>query len=149
MDNKKLQTTLTWLGIGLLVFLIARRTAAKISIGGASVRIHKLTFDGVELRIDLPVINESDIPAPVSAFLGQIYYGINPIGLVTLVNPVDLPGFGQKVITFAAKLSLLAIGQQVYSILTNPPVDWTKFRIQGTLKIGPLPIDINEPLTAA
>lgn len=140
--------------IGVGVFLLARRTATKISIGSAGVRIHKINFDGVELRIELPVINESDFPAPVSAFLGQVYFGNTAIGLVQLQQPVQLPGFGQAIVPFRANLSLLSIGTTVWDIIQQSDgnaknIDWSKFSIRGTLKVGPLPIDVNEKLLAA
>lgn len=148
--DKKTQRSILWglLLVGI-VYYIGKRTAAKISIGSAGVRIQKISIGGIQLRIDLPVINESDIPAPVSAFLGQIFYGANPIGLVQLVQPVQVPGFGQVIVPFKADMSLVSLGQQLYDIISKPPVDWSKFSIRGTLKIGPLPIDVNEKLLAA
>ncbi len=148
--DKKTQRTWLFIALGIgLVYFIGRRTAAKVSIGAAGVRIHKITLNGIQLRIDLPVINESDIPAPISAFLGQIYYGANAIGLVQLAQPVTLPGFGQAIVPFSADMSLVTLGQQLYDIISNPPVDWSKFSIKGTLKIGPVPVDVNEKLLAA
>ena len=147
--DKNVKNALMVGGVLVLVYLIAKRTAAKVTIGNPGVRIHKISFNGIELRIELPVLNESDIPAPVSAFLGQIYYGANPLGLVQLVQPVDLPGFGQAIVPFSAKLSLVSVGQQVYDMLRNPPIDWTKFSIKGTLKIGPIPVSVDEKLAAA
>ena len=149
MDKKTLKTVVIVGGALLLVYLIAKRTAAKVTVGNPGVRLHKITLNGIELRIELPVLNESDIPAPISAFLGQIYYGANPIGLVKLLHPVDLPGFGQAIVPFSTQLSLVTLGQQLYDMLRNPPIDWSKFSVKGTLKIGPVPVGIDQQLLAA
>lgn len=147
--DKRTRNLLIIAGLGFVVFYIARRTAAKISVGNAGVRIHKLTFSDVELRIDLPVINESQVPATVTGFLGQIFYGPDTIGVVQLQQPTSIPGFGQVNIPFSAKISVVSALQQVYGILINPPVDWSKFSIKGTLLVQGLPITIDQKLLAA
>lgn len=148
--DKQTKKQILW---GLLIFggiyMLARRTAAKITVGTAGVRVHKLSLSNIELRVDLPVINESQIPATVTGFLGQILYGATQIGVVELMKPTDIPGFGQITVPFRANISTISAGQAIYSILSNPPVDWSQFRVRGTLQVGPLPIDIDQPLVAA
>jgi len=147
--NKRTKNLLIIAGIGVALYYIAQRTAAKISIGNAGVRIQKLSLNEIELRILLPVINESQIPATVTGFLGQIFYGLNSIGVVQLLQPADIPGFGQAIVQFSAKISVLSAAQQVYDIITHPPVDWSKFNIKGTLLVQGLPISIDQKLLAA
>lgn len=147
--NKRTKNLLIIAGIGVALYYLAMRTAAKISIGGAGVRLHKVGLSEIELRVDLSVLNESQIPATVTGFLGQIFYAGNPIGIVQLIKPTDIPGFGPAVVPFAAKISAVSALQQIYSIVTNPPVDWSKFTIGGTLLVQGLPVDINQKLLAA
>ena len=147
--DKRTKNLLIIAGVGLALYYIARRTAAKISIGGAGVRLHKVGLSEIEFRIDLSVLNESQVPATVTGFLGQIYYGLNPLGTVELIKPTDIPGFGPASIPFTAKISAVSALQQIYSIVTNPPVDWSKFSIRGTLLVQGLPVDINQKLLAA
>lgn len=147
--DKRTNNLLLIAGIGVAIYYFAQRTAAKISIGNAGVRIHKISFSNIELRIDLPVLNESQVPATVSAFLGQIFYKMTQIGVVTLIKPTDIPGFGQTSIQFRADISTISAGQAIYQILSNPPIDWKLFRIRGTLRVGPLPIGIDQSLIAA
>lgn len=149
MDKRTRNALFIAAGIGIILYYVARRTAAKISVGNAGVRIHKLSLSDIELRIELPVINESQVPATVTGFLGQIFYGTSTIGVVQLQQPTDIPGFGQINIPFSAKISVVSALQQVYAILTNPPVDWSKFSIRGTLLVQGLPISIDQKLLAA
>lgn len=110
----------------------------------------------------MTVLNQSDIPAPVSAFLGQLLYmkpGAAPavIGQLQLVNPVDLPGFGQADLEFSMKSGLFGTAFELINILTNGDptnfnaikyenIDWRQFAIVGTLKVGPAPITVNTRL---
>jgi len=136
-------------GFIYVAYLFAKRTAAKISIGNAGVRVHSINLGNIQLRIDLPVLNESQIPASVDGFLGQIFYGANSIGTVTLLQSSDIPSFGQTMVKFRADISTISAGLQILQILQNPPIDWQMFRIKGTLLVGPLPIDIDQKLVAA
>lgn len=146
--SKNILNLLVVAGIGIALFFLVRRTVAKISVGSAGVRVHKLNLSEIILRIDLPVINESQIPATVTGFLGQIFYGDYQVGVVQLLHQVDIPGFGQAMVQFQANISVVSALQQIYEILTKPPIDWSKFRIRGTLRIGPLPVDIDQKLLA-
>lgn len=147
--NKRTKNLLIIAGIGFALYYIARRTAAKISIGNAGVRVQNISFNEIELRVLLPVINESQIPATVTGFLGQIFYGLNSIGTVQLLQPTNIPAFGPAVVQFSARISTISAAQQIYDIITKPPVDWSKFNIKGTLLVQGLPIDINQQLLAA
>lgn len=147
--SKSTRNILVLAAIGIGLFLLVRRTVAKISVGSAGVRIHKVSLSEIVLRIDLPIINESQIPATVSGFLGQIFYGLNPIGVVQLLHPKDIPGFGQTIVQFQATISAVSAAQQIYEIVTNPPIDWNKFSIRGTLLVKGLPVDIDQKLLAA
>ena len=157
--NKTVRNVLIIGGIGYLLYMLANRTLGKISYGGPSMRIHKVTFDGIEFRILLPIINESDIPVTVSGFIGQVFYNGASLGTVTLVQPTDLPGFGQQTIEFKMVSGLVGSAYEIVNILTNgnpfnfksidyANVDWKKFTIKGTLKVGKLPVDINTQLLA-
>lgn len=144
------------------MYWLSRRTLNKITYSAGSLRIHKITLSEIEFRIKMTVLNQSDIPAPVSAFLGQLLYmkpGSDPavIGQLQLVAPVQLPGFGQADLEFSMKTGLLGTAYELLNILTNgnpldpnairyENVDWRQFAIVGTLKVGPAPIDVNTRL---
>lgn len=148
--------------LGGALYWLSRRTLNKITYSAGSLRIHKITLSGIEFRIKMTVLNQSDIPAPVSAFLGQLLYmkpGAAPavIGQLQLVNPVDLPGFGQADLEFSMKSGLFGTAFELINILTNGDptnfnaikyenIDWRQFAIVGTLKVGPAPITVNTRL---
>lgn len=144
-------------GIIYLVYLFLQRSLNKISYGSPTMRIQKITTSGIEFRISLPIINESDIPVTVSGFIGQVFYKAASMGTVTLVQPTELPGFGQQTIEFRMVSGLLGSAYEILNILTNgnpldlskvkySNVNWDLFTIRGTLKVGALPVDINTKL---
>lgn len=157
MANKTIRNVLIVGGIGYLLYLLVNRSLNKISYGAPTMRIHKVNLSGIEFRILLPIINESDIPVTVSGFIGQVFYRTGSLGTVTLVQPVELPGFGQQTIEFRMVSGLVGTAYELLNVLTNgnpldlskinySNVDWSLFTIKGTLKVGKLPVDINTKL---
>lgn len=157
MANKQARTLLIFGGIAALLYYISTRTAALISFGSPSMRIHKVTLTELEIRVNLPVINQSDVPAPVTAFLGNIFYQNSNLGTLTLVNPVQLPGFGQTTLEFRLVSGLFGTAYELLNILTkgNPlnwqaidykNVDWSQFTVKGTLKVKGIPVPVNTKL---
>ena len=158
--NRKGLFLLALLGAGL--WLLARRTLGNISYSAGSFRVHKITLSGLEFRVGMTITNRSDIPAPISNFIGNLYYQqpsgvVSDLGFLSLVNPVQLPGFGQVNLEFSLKSGLVGTGWELLNILTNGnPTDLSKvsyqnidpkrFLIVGTLKVGDLPVDIKTTL---
>ena len=155
---KKQTRTLLFFGLAIgVIYWISQRTIALISFGSPSMRIHKVTLSEIEMRVTLPIMNQSDIPAPVSGFLGDLLYNGASLGVLTLVSPVTLPGFGQTTLEFRLVSGLLGSAYEIVNILTNGNplnwkeinynnVDWSKFTIKGTLKVGSLPVTVNTKL---
>jgi len=154
-------------GILGILYWLSQRTLRKITYGAPTMRVHKLTWDGIELRIILPIVNESDIPASVTGFIGHLYYNssttgkpvYNDLGLVQLVAPSDIPGFGTGTVEMALKSGWVGSLLEIMTIITNgnpfdfskvkyENIDWKRFVIQGTLKVSNIPIDITSQLVA-
>lgn len=164
MRNRRLvKIAVISVGAFLLLKWLAARTYNKITYSAGGLRVHKISFDGLDLRMLLTVTNQSDIPAPVTAFIGKLYYyfpGNNTpseLGTLTQVQPVQLPGFGSVDIEFKMLAPILGSALSLLNILTDghptdissvslSKVDPARFRIVGTLKIGSIPIDINTTL---
>lgn len=150
-SNKKL--IFIGLALGALAWYLYRQTT-RIIIGGASPRVHKVNFQGVELRIDLTVINESNLNVDVQNFLGRLMYGVTQLGIVSQVRPVRLTPFQTGIIEFSAKIDWASVAlefqDEVRAMLSGGAnaIDWAKFRIQGTLKAENVSIPINEKLLA-
>lgn len=160
MANKRTRKILIVGGvIALLLYWLSKRTINKITIGSPTMRVHKVSLSGIEFRILLPIINESDVPVDVTGFIGQVFYNAGSLGVVNLVSPVSLPGFGQQTIEFSMKSGYLGTALELLNILTggNPldlksikysNVDWSLFTIKGTLKVEGVPVDIQAQLMA-
>lgn len=158
--NRKALLLFVLAGAGL--WLLARRTLSNITYSAGSFRIHKITLSGIEFRIGMTVTNRSDIPAPISNFIGNLYYQnpngtMSDLGFLQLVNPAQLPRFGQVNLEFSMKMGLAGTGYELLNILTNgnptdlskvslSNVDTKRFWIVGTLKVGELPVDIKTTL---
>lgn len=157
--NRKGLFLLALLGAGL--WLLARRTIGNITYSAGSFRVHKV-IPNLEFRVGMTVTNRSDISVPISNFIGNLYYQqpngvVSDLGFLNLVNPVQMPGFGQVNLEFSLKSGYLGAGWELMNILTNGnPTDLSKvsyqnidpkrFLIVGTLKVGDLPVDIKTTL---
>lgn len=161
-NNKFVKIAAIIAGVALVSNWLKNRTLNKITYSAGGFRVHKLTLSGVEFRMILKVTNQSDVPAPVTAFIGQLLYRnpngtISVLGDLTQVAPVELPGFGSANIEFSMFSGLLGSAWELMNILTggNPTdiskvnysnVDFKRFLIKGTLKVGVIPVDIETTL---
>lgn len=146
-NNRKIGIVLL-AGAALLAWYLYSNVR-RVSIGGATFRVHKITFSGIELRIYLVVINEGNLNLDVQNFLGQVFYQGSAIGVVTQVAQVTLKPFATGQVEFKADLSLLSIGIDLYNIIKDKNFDVNSLVIRGTLKAEGIDIPINEKLLTA
>lgn len=161
-NNRFLKIAAVLGGVFFLSNWLKNRTLNKITYSAGGFRVHKITASSIEFRMVLRVTNQSDVPAPVTAFIGQLLYRnangtIAVLGDLTQVAPVELPGFGSANIEFSMVSGLLGSAWEILNILTNgnptdpskinyANVDFKRFLIKGTLKVGVLPVDIETTL---
>lgn len=157
--KKNIRNILLIGGIAYLAYIIITRSISKISYGTPTIKIWGIKGTDVEFRVFLPVINESSLSVTITGFLGQVFYGNDALGTVTLVNPVQIPSLQQTTIEFRLVANLIGTALEVVNVLTdgNPlnwknanyhNVDWSKMRITGTLKAGALSVNVNTKLLA-
>ena len=166
------KTTKTILIIGVVGVALWYFTtqARRVDVGAAA--ISRLRLEGANLRINvkIPVINRSDFPVPISGFLGNLLYNGAPIGTTTLVSQATLQGRSQTTLEFSTSVSLLGVATSTpllnllnslaakYLSISLPGLPTTTqgvdlvnainaIRIRGTLYLGAVGFDINEPLT--
>lgn len=129
----------------------------RITVGGAATRVHKITGSGLELRVDMQIINESSLDLDVYGFLGQIFFQKTAIGLVQQVAPVKLAAYSPGMIEYKAEISwasMLTLGFDLRAIMGGDISNWKKvplqdFSIKGTLRAEGFSIPINQPLLTA
>lgn len=121
----------------------------RVSVGGASFRVHKVTLNGIEIRILLTIINEGNLNLDVQNFLGQIFYQNSAIGVVTQVAQVTLKPFATGQVEFKADISLLSVSLDLYNIIKSKTFDANSLILRGTLKAEGIDIPINEKLLTA
>lgn len=163
MKVKKFITAAAFLVGGyFLIRSFQKRTIAKINYAAGGFRVQHIDLKSVEFRVGMTITNESDVPAPISNFIGRLIYNWpdkspSVLGDLFLVEPKQLPGFGQVNLEFRMVSSITGSAFEILNILTNgnpfslssinyKNVDMTRFKIIGTLKIGPLPLDIDTTL---
>lgn len=142
--------------VGALVFAVwyFYNQTMKVSIGGAAMRVHKVGLSSVELRIDLTIINESNLALDVQNFLGQVFYQATSLGIVTQVRAVTLQPFETGTVEFKAVISYVSVGMEFFNelkaLLNKQPtkINLADFTVRGTLKAENLSIPINEKLLA-
>ena len=136
--------------IGVVAYYLLQNIR-RVSVGSSTVRVHKVNFNGVELRVTTPIINESNLTIDVIGFLGQLFYKGMAFGTVTQVAAVKIPSFSTGSVEFSANLGLLSLGQigfDLFNVIKADwkKVDWSLFTIKGTLKAEGLSIPINQKL---
>lgn len=158
--------------VGLLLWYLVTQTQ-RFDIGAASVSRLKLETGGIRINVKLPIINRSDFPVPVSGFLGRLLYNGVEIGSLAQVAPVTLTPRSVGIPEFTTVISYagLATGTPLLALLntlakkllgisipgipntevldgTTLPKMLSAMRIVGTVYVGSIGIDINQPLTA-
>lgn len=159
----KLNKILPWAVVAYFAWWFLSQSR-RIDIGTAAVSRVKLEGGGIRINLKLPIMNRGDLRATVQSFLGQIYYGPNPIGVVTLVQPTVIEPNAVSQPEFSTVLSYASVGMEIAGILMDrygipgvippptdtgsgtPPVRLEDFRIRGTLRISDVAIDINQQI---
>jgi len=156
---------------GVLWYLLTQ--TKRVDIGAASISRLKLEGGGLRLNVRLPIINRSDFPVPVSGFLGRLLYNGLEIGSLQQVAPVTLAPRAVSTPEFTTVISFLGLatstpllgllnslakkllnvslpGIPSDQVLTGSALTQAlgALRVQGTLYVSGIGIDINEPLTA-
>ncbi len=157
-------------GVGLLLWYLVKQTS-RFDVGTASISDVAFTGSGIRINVKLPILNRSDIPIPIDGFLGRLLYNGSEIGLLNLVQPITIAARGTSVPEFSTTISYLglAIGTPLLKLLNTLlrmgtgvsipgipdsevvdintlPALLRAMRVQGTLYVGGLGVDINQPL---
>ena len=152
-------------GLVAVAFWYFSKQSTRFDIGGPSLSKLALEGSGIRINVKIPILNRSDIAGEVQGFLGQLYYGANALGVIQLRQPTPVPARSSSNPEFTMLLNYGSLGLELVSVLSNllgielpggsppdpntPKVDITKFRIQGTLYLSGLSVDINESLFPA
>ena len=155
-------------GVALLLWYLVKQSG-RVDIGAASISRLKLDGANLIIGVKLPVLNRADFPVPITGFVGSLLYNGAAIGMTSLAAQLTLEGRSQSFPEFTTKVSLLSVALSTpllntlakkYLNLSLPgipsdaaldasalPTALKGLRIRGTLYVGPLGIDIDEPLT--
>lgn len=152
---------LPWLVVGYAAYWFYSQSG-RFDIGGATISRLKLESGGIRVNIKLSILNRSAITAKIQSFLGQLFYGSNALGTVTLIAPMEIPSNAVSEPEFTTVLSYTSIGMEVWAFLQNrllgsttetkdasgKPIKWEDFRIMGTLSVSDVSIDLDEKIFA-
>ena len=146
--------------IGLAAWYFMRQ-ARRVDIGNPYVSFLKLEgLSGVRINLRIPIINTSDFTSTVQGFLGQLMYGDNSLGVIRLVQPIQIPRFQVSEPEFTVLVSLTSVAFELRPLLEKlftgdnttpapnqnaaPPIRWSDFKVKGVLKVDNIDIDINQ-----
>lgn len=165
------RTVVIALVVGGALWYLTTQTK-RVDIGSASISRLKLEGANVRINVKIPIINRSDFPVPISAFLGSLLYNGTQIGITTLVAPTNLVGRGVSTPEFTTVVSIASvltstpllgllntlakkyIGVSIPGMSSEEVIDantlpktLAALRIRGTLYVGGLGIDIDQSLS--
>lgn len=161
-DGKNTLLVLAFVGlVGLFLF----KQSVRIDVGSPSVSFLQLAGDGIRINVKLPILNRGNLQYPIQGFLGQILYGATALGNVTLKQPITIPARSSAEPEFQALINWGAIASESFTTLQSAgvidwlkskiglgdpskikPMSWNVFRIRGTLYVGGVSVDIDQPL---
>lgn len=159
------------IGIGLLIWYLVTQTK-RFDIGTATISAMSFTGSGIRINVKLPIINRSDIPVPINGFLGRLLYEGAEIGGLSLVQPITIAARSVSVPEFSTTISYLGLAlgtpllrlvntllkmltgvsipgipdSEVVNVNTVPAL-LRAMRVQGTIYVNNVGIDINQPLS--
>lgn len=151
---------LTIVLVGGLVWYLAKQSV-RIDVGSPGISFFKLSGNGIQINVTLPVLNRSDFTYNIQGFLGSLLYNGSSIGTVTLKQSMPIPARGQAAPEFVTEIGYTALIGPVAAILnkalgvtipgfTPDPSSaapaLSALRIKGTLYVSGLAVDIDEPL---
>lgn len=153
--------------VGLVAFFLLKQSV-RIDVGTPSVSFLQATGNGLRIIVKLPLLNRSDLTYPIEGFLGQLYFQGSALGTVMLKQPVKVPARSSGAPEFVAEISWGSLGTQAYDLLdqtgvvdwlakkiglptgsntpATKPINWTDFKIKGTLYVGGVAVDIDQKL---
>lgn len=165
MAKKGKNTLLVMLLIGGIALYLFKQSV-KIDVGTPSVSFLQASGNGLKITVKLPLLNRSEFTYPIEGFLGQMFYQGNALGTITLKEPVKILARASGFPEFVANVGWGSLATEAYDILnktgvvkwlmekagvpsTTPqttPINWTDFRIKGTLYVGGVAVDIDQKL---
>lgn len=164
------QSNLLWLLLGGGALWYFFRQGARVDVGNPGVSSVKIRNGALNIEIEIPILNRSDLQYKVQGFLGSILYAGNPIGIINMPAPVIIPPRSQANPRFTAVIKWTDLSQPVLQVLQGAGVmqwlgdlvgmdipggtpnpntglmNWNKFSIRGTLFVDNLKVDINQSL---
>jgi hypothetical protein len=140
-------------GIGALVYFVgqylASNIASKLVIGQISFSNLGSSFTGLNLRINIPILNQSAVPLPIDQFFGGLYYG-DQYKLADLAIPTGLtivPG-EQIILPIDTYVDYASLSGQLVDIFQTGNF-LNALKVKGNLQSSGLTIPINQNLQLA
>lgn len=164
------RTIFIGVAVGVALWYLTTQTR-RVDIGAAGISWIGREGANVRINVRIPVINRSDFPVSITGFLGALLYNNSQIGTTTLVSQTTLAPRSETSLEFSTVVSILSVATStpLISILNalakkllgvsipglpaetidanTLPAALKALRIRGTLYLGAVGIDINEPLT--
>ena len=131
-----LRNPLALFGGVFIAYLLLSKTGDKVlegfSVKKAKVINTSLTFEGVEIDIDLELQNDNVTGGTVNSFAGSLVWGGQVLSRVSFPNPVEIAAMGITNIPVLATIKFEEIADSLVSIVASGT--WINdAKITGTL----------------
>ncbi len=117
-------TIFTFIGIGLVVYLLARNIFTKfaegISFVSAKAKFGSVNLNGININVTLNFKNINSIAVPIDSFVGTIYYGTAKLSNIKTSGPVLLaPNGAVTPVYINSQIDLLTVASDVRQLIIN------------------------------
>lgn len=135
------------IGIGAIIYFVSnklgRELSNRISVGKITIQIRK-AFPEFNLRLFIPVINNTPLSLPFDRFAGKLYYGNVPLADMDVSDPTTLEA-GETITTeLDVKVGYDNVTEQIANILQGGQI-LNRFYVKGYVYSSGviIPIDQN------
>lgn len=143
------QKTATWLGVGVLLFLVARSygrsIAAQFNIGRVKMNLKNADLNGVQFDINVPITNPLPVGLPIDSFVGVVRFGNYPLADVLITQPITIQSGDTKIYNLTGNVRYDQLATNIVDIITNRDFQ-NNLYLDATVKSAGIPYSFTQPI---
>lgn len=125
----------------IFIGLIAKGQAEKISYKVMRSYVTNWGFDGVTVRTEIQVTNNSSVPVNIDGFQGEIYYQGRELAKIGLISEIGITPGTSGIVTIGAKIMYGPSTAVILESIRSGIIEKTVM-LKGTLFAGRLRIPV-------
>lgn len=144
-----MRNTLTVIGVlAIGAFLLNRffhSVKSSLSIQSVNLKIGSLGALFIPVTTQVKVSNQSSVPIRLNSFIGDIYYGIEPVAPVIIQN-LNIEPNTISDISIQSQISIADTAQSILDIIQSKQYI-SNFRLVGTINFNGLSLPVDQVIT--